>query len=57
MNESDEKFTRVTFAVPNEIASATQKAAAKEFCSVSHLCRQALVHDLRKRGWLSDDQE
>ena len=56
MSQTDEKLTRVTICMPTEIAAATQKAAAKEFTTVSHVCRQAIVHDLRKRGWLSDPE-
>jgi len=55
MDKIDDK-ARVTFALPSELATALNTAAAKEERSISYLCRKALTNELRKRGLLGDDK-
>lgn len=51
--KNEEKGSRIiAFAVPVEVASATQAAATKDLCSLSYVCRRALLRDLRERGLL-----
>jgi hypothetical protein len=51
---TNEKYLRVSVCMPASVAEAARDAAAKRFCSLSQVYRDALVADLRKGGLLDD---
>jgi hypothetical protein len=55
MTTEDEAARRIiAFAVPMKVATATQALAAKEYSTLSQICRRALVRDLKERGFLPE---
>jgi hypothetical protein len=53
-NDESRSSRIIAFAVPVEIATATQAAAQKDLCSLSYVCRRALLRDLKERGFLPE---
>jgi len=53
MTNNDESHNKriIAFAVPVEMASATRDVAQKDLCSISYVCRRALLRDLKERGF------
>jgi hypothetical protein len=41
----------ISFAVPATVASAARQVCEQNFWTVSHLCRAALLRDLKNRGF------
>ncbi len=57
MSKNDEVKSRImAFVVPADITAATKTAAANDLCSMSYICRRALVNDLRERGLLAEKE-
>jgi hypothetical protein len=52
----DEGRRSLTFMVPVKIAEAVEALAAKEFCTMSQICRRALARDLRAAGLLTEKE-
>jgi hypothetical protein len=53
MTTNDDNSKRIiAFAVPIKIAAATRAVAEKDLCSLSDICRRALVRNLKERGFL-----
>jgi hypothetical protein len=46
----------MNFSVPVEIYDAVEQAARKEFGTMSHICRQGLLRELRDRGFLTETE-
>jgi|RhiMethySRZTD1v2_1073278.scaffolds.fasta_scaffold570460_3 hypothetical protein len=56
MTDTDESRSRriIAFAVPMKVATATKALAAKEYSTLSQVCRRALVRDLKEAGLLTE---
>ena len=55
MTNNDDNTKRIiAFAVPVEMASATRDVAQKDLCSISYVCRRALLRELKERGLLTE---
>jgi hypothetical protein len=53
-NDESRSLRIIAFAVPLEMASATRDVAQKSLCSISYVCRRALLRDLKERGLLPE---
>jgi hypothetical protein len=54
-NEQAKKTTaRVTLSLPPELIFAAEALAAREYSTVSTICRRALADELISRGYLAD---
>jgi hypothetical protein len=57
MSNTDEPMGRlITFRAPENLATAMETAAAKQFCSVSVIARSAVAEAMRERGLLSENE-
>ena len=52
---ANEDTNRISFAVPPDMAFATQALAQAEYSNVSAVCRRALAEALMSRGYLAEE--
>ena len=56
MSSKDERGRNVVaFLLPKEMEMAIETVAAQEMCSRSQVIRQAVLKDLRERGFLANN--
>src|SRR6516164_1454273 len=56
MDDRSKRTRLMNFSVPVEIYDAVEQAARKEFGTMSHICRQGLLRELRDRGFLTETE-
>jgi Arc/MetJ-type ribon-helix-helix transcriptional regulator len=47
--------SKITVEMPNEIVEAAQKAAKREYMTLSQVVRRSLVKELRESGLLQEE--
>jgi hypothetical protein len=55
-NNESRSLRIIAFAVPVKVATATRAVADKDLCSLSDVCRRALLKDLKERGFLPEPE-